>query len=425
MAGDTAQKIRLTDNVVKALEAPATGQKIVGDGGGVSGFGLRITAGGAKAFVLSYRTKAGRSRRITIGQWPTWRASQAREEAQRLKRDVDLGGDPLGDLEELRAAPTVADLCARYEKEHLPSKRRLSVEGDKAQIRNYLLGEGIKKVEGLPKLKHQKVADIGFSDVSALHRAITEARGPYAANRTIAMLSKMFNLAVRWGWRTDNPCRGIKKNAEDKRERYMSDDERARLLAALPAIDAQAAAVVRLLILTGARKGEVFGMRWCDLDLERGTWTKPASATKQGRLHRIPLSPEAVTLLRDLHAVRGNSAHVFPDRSARPVNGSVPDLPIKGIKRQWEALLRTAEIKDLRVHDLRHSFASVLVNEGLSLPVIGALLGHSAVQTTARYAHLADDALRAAASRVGRVVSASESPEPEGQAKPKAAEPAA
>ncbi len=377
---------KLTDSIVKNLVSPATGYRIEYDSD-VKGFGCRITAAGARAFVLNYRTKAGRERRYTIGSFPDWSVSAARAEAKELKQRVDRGEDPMGEVQALRAAPTVADLSQRFTKEHLPKTRESTRKEYAALIDGYI-------VKSLGSLK---VADVTYSDVDALHRKISK-HAPYRANRTISLLSKMFELAIRWDYRTDNPAKGIERNQELKRHRYLSGDEVGRLSMALAEHRDQVAAnIIRLLLLTGARSAEVRGMRWDELDLKAGIWTKPASTTKQKLEHRVPLSAPARQLLSELRGqAREDAEFVFPSFGVKGYRG---DMSV-----DWKDLCKAAGISDARIHDLRHTYASVLASAGLSLPVIGALLGHSQPATPARYAHLFDDPLRAATERVGAIV---------------------
>lgn len=377
----------LTEAIVKALPKPATGNRITYDDI-VKGFGVRVTAAGTRAFVLNYRTKGGRERRLTIGSFQVWSVTAARVEAKGLKLRVDQHEDPLADIEAERKAETVAELCERFIKEHLPRKRASTQRDYKGIINNDIL----------PALKNLKVADVTFADVDGLHRKITKRGAKYRANRVISVLSKMFALAIRWRLRVDNPCKGVERNHEDKRRRYLSGGELARLTAALAEHhDQQAADLIRLLLLTGARRGEARALRWADLDLETGIWSKPGSTTKQKTDHRVPLSGPARQLLADLREKADDDAEfVFP---ARDGVGHRIEL-----KSDWPELCRAANIKGARLHDLRHTYASILVSAGLSLPVIGALLGHAETQTTARYAHLFDDPLRAATERVGAIV---------------------
>jgi integrase len=249
------------------------------------------------------------------------------------------------------------------------------------------------------------VTDVSYGYVDKLHRQITKAGARYRANRVVALLSKMFALAVRWKMRADNPARGIERNQEERRTRYLSTNELGRLTKALAEHgDRQAADIVRLLLLTGSRRGEVQGARWDQLDLERGIWTKPGSTTKQKTEHRVPLSAPALQLLTTLRREAGEDAvFVFPSHGATGYRVE--------IERNWADICREAGITAARLHDLRHTYASLLVSAGLSLPIIGGLLGHSQPQTTARYAHLADDPLRAATERVGAIVTGKPSAE--------------
>ena len=222
----------------------------------------------------------------------------------------------------------------------------------------------------------------------------------------------MFALAIKpKKWRDDNPAKGIERNHEEKRERYLSDDELARLTKTLDAWPDQTIAnVVRLLLYTGARRGEVLSAEWKQFDLEKKTWTKPSASTKQKTEHRVPLSDEALSLLSKMRAeAKSISPYLFPSSSE---SGHLVE-----IKKGWAAICKAAELEDLRLHDLRHSFASILVAGGASLPMIGALLGHTQVSTTQRYAHLDVDPLRELVGKVGAVVSGAEEVAAETQAK--------
>lgn len=372
---------RLSEALVRRLESADTGSRVRYDGG-VPGFGLRVTPAGAKSFVLNYRTRAGRERRLTIGSWPDWSVTAARTEAQRLRREIDLGHDPLAERDEERTAPTVADLCARYRRDHLPRKRPSSQRDDASMIER----------DVLPALGRLKVEDVRYADVERLHREIS-TRAPIRANRVVAFLSKAFSLSIRWGWRADNPARGIERNDEDRRQRFMSPAEIARLAAVLDAHpERTSCALIRFLLLTGCRYSEAARATWDQFDIGGGTWTKPSSHTKQKKSHRIPLSAPARQMLAELPQ---RDRYVFPNHRGEP---------IRSVKTLWKTITRKAGIEGVRVHDLRHTHAAILASAGLGLPVIGALLGHTQPATTARYAHLSDDPLREAAERVGAVV---------------------
>ncbi len=403
--------IKLTDTIVKDLKKPETGNRITYDTE-VKGFGCRLTAAGARSFILNYRTRSGRERRYTIGAYPDWKVAAAREEAKELKKAVDRGEDPLAIVEADRGAKTVTDLVKQFREDYLPKKRPSTVKNY-----NLLLDKFI-----LPELRRHKVAEVTFSDVDGLHRKVTRGGAPYQANRSMAVLSKMFALAVKWGWRPDNPARGIERNPEQKRHRYLSPAELARLIEALAKIeDQQGANVVRLLILTGARSGEAMSATWDQFDLEEGVWTKPGSTTKQKTLHRVPLSAPARQLLIGIKEAaeaaakaRGKdmSAYAFPGRGSehrREIKyawaeaciaaGIVTVQTVKGPRGE------RVEVKpSARIHDLRHTYASLLASSGKSLPIIGALLGHTQPSTTARYSHLMDDPLREATEGIGAIV---------------------
>jgi integrase len=379
---------RITDKLVKSLTPPPSGNRIYLDDD-VSGFAVRITAAGAKAFVFNYRHGA-RQRRLTIGGYPAWTVAAAREEAKALRKRVDRGDDPMGAKHAERAAPTVASLCDRYETDHLPRKRPSSQRGDRAMLRLYVR----------PRLGALKVADVSYSDIEGLHRALRAK--PYQANRLLALLSKMFALAIRWQMRSDNPCRGVERFPESKREVHLTGDQRAALLIAMQEhtqagrIEAQTVQAFRLAMLTGARIGEVLSARWGQIDLEAGRWTKPGATTKQGTTHHAVLNAPARQLVAEILAQRGQGEYLFPS----PTD---PERPQAEYKHSWAAIRRLAgrDLADFRVHDLRHAFASEGAAAGLSLPMIGALLGHTNPSTTARYAHLLDDPLKAAAEKIG------------------------
>jgi integrase len=389
------ERQKLTDAIIKRLPTPLVGNKITYDPA-LPGFGVRVTAGGSRAFVLSYRTRAGRERRYTIGGFPDWSTVGARDKARELKRLIDDGGDPLADIEAERDAPTVADLIERFETEHLPRKRPGTATDYKR-----MLDKHVRPHFG----NHTKVADVSLDEhIEPLHRKISKQGHLRRANTVIAVCSKMFSLAVRWGMRTNNPCRGAERHPEVRRKRYLNGHELARLLEALTKHPEQRTAnVVRLLLLTGARRGEVLAMRWADLDLTAGKWIKPGSTTKQRTEHEVPLSDPARQLLGELRDAQTAKSKALPE-FVFPGNGDAKH--IVNVKRAWASLCKAAGISGLRIHDLRHSFASQLASSGASLPLIGALLGHSNPTTTHRYAHLFDDPQRAAVERVGAVIAA-------------------
>jgi integrase len=224
---------------------------------------------------------------------------------------------------------------------------------------------------------------------------------PYLANLTIAVLRRILGVAARnWKMRPDNPAAGMTRYPEEKRQRYLSVAELGPLAAALAGHPRRIAAnALRMLLLTGARSGEVLAMRWEEVERQPGVWIKPSAHTKQKSEHRVPLSPSARQLLADMQRYRKpEGTLVFP--------GRLPGQPLRDIHKTWAACCKTAAIEGVRVHDLRHTYASILVSGGLSLPVIGALLGHTQAATTHRYAHLFDDPLQEATNRVDTLLTA-------------------
>jgi integrase len=398
---------RLTDSIARKALPAARGSAILWDAE-VKGFCLRVSPGGSKSFMLDYRAE-GRQRRMTIGSYPDWSVAAAREAAKGMKREVDLGRDPMGERHEERAAPTVADLWERYREEHLPTKAARSRKDEIMMWDNIVL----------PRFRKMKVAAISHEDIDAFHRDVTHVRGtPVRANRIVEVLRKAFNLSIRWKWRTDNPASGVRRNSEERRNRYLNKMEIAALARALQDHSEPVSAnAIKLLMLTGARRGEVLGATWAMFDLDNGIWTKPSAHTKQRKLHRVPLSGHAIRLLLEIKET-AKGPHVFPGEE---------DKPLTDIKRTWVSVCKKAglvekvekktrkgqvvrdrlgnpvmiEVPNVRLHDLRHSFASILVSGGASLPLIGQMLGHTQVQTTQRYAHLFDDPMRKAAEMVG------------------------
>jgi len=354
------------------------------------GFGVRVKPNATRSYVVQYRNRqTGRSRRKTIGRHgPLMTFSQAKEIAKVLLSDVVRGKDPVAEGRAYREAPTVADLANQYlESQAIPKKRPKSVRNDKSALNRFVL----------PKLGGRKVAEVTGRDIQRLHSSMKET--PYQANRTLALLSTMFELSIRWEYRANNPAKGIAKFHEEKRDRWLSDDELARLLDALDDNPNQVAAnAIRLQLLTGARIGEVLSARWENFDLDRGIWTKPSHHTKQKRTEHLPLSSSAMELLTGIRKSQTNeSAYLFPGRK--------PNKPIVELKRFWKAVTASAGLDDYRIHDNRHTHASHLVSNGMSLAIVGRLLGHTSPTTTQRYAHLADDPLREAAEVFGQKMS--------------------
>jgi integrase len=243
-------------------------------------------------------------------------------------------------------------------------------------------------------------------DIVDMHRKLTEANGPVRANRMLAVCSKMFGMSLvpRAGethpWRNamqGNPCKGVERNHEEARERFFSQAELAAISDALAECDGTAADCIRLIMLSGARPSEAMKAEWSGFDAEPGYWIRPSAHVKTRKTLKVPLSPPAIELIDRLRKQRGKSPFVFP--------GTVPGKPLTVLYHTWRPVKERAGLeKGARIYDLRHSFASVGAGGGLSLPIIGRLLGHTQSRTTQRYAHLSDDPLREAADKIGNVI---------------------
>ena len=291
-------KRTIKQRMVERLEAPDEGSRIVYDNE-LSGFGVRITAGRVISFVLNYRVH-GRERRYTIGRWPESSADAARNEALELKREIKEGNDPLQDRVLSRSERTVADLAHDYIERHATvHKRPATLRQDRQML------EGII----LPRLGQLTLSGVGRRDIEALHQSLKATL--YRANRVLALLSHMFNKAIEWSWRGDNPTKGIRRYLEDKREAWLSIEQLDNLDKALDAYGQHSAEAIRLLILTGAREAEVLSAEWPQFDLERGTWTKPSHHTKEKKTEHVPLSEAALTVLRRM-AKRKTRRYLFP-----------------------------------------------------------------------------------------------------------------
>lgn len=391
--------MKLTDKFVRDVTAPGTYWD--DDPKAPTGFGLRVYAGGGKSFFLNYWL-AGRERRHTIGTFPNWSITAAREEAKDLRKRVDRGEDPAGEKRVRREAPTVQDLIDRYIEHHLPRKSANPVRRNDEKRVLAEIGEKLGR--------RTKVADIHGGDIADMHRRITESGRPVRANRIVGITSKLFALSLvplageNTPWRNaslGNPCKGVERNHEEARERFFSQAELTAIGEALNKYSGVAADCVRLIMLTGCRPAEAMKATWEEFDAEPGYWVKPSAHTKQRKTHRLPLNPAAIEIIDRLRKKRSDK-WVFPSDKK--------DGHLTGIWHVWEHVRKETGINNARLYDLRHTFASVGAGGGLSLPIIGKLLGHSQARTTQRYAHLADDPLREATEKIGTVITGAGKP---------------
>ncbi|MCR9088796.1 MAG: site-specific integrase [Rhodobacteraceae bacterium] len=360
----------------------------------LAGFGVKVLPSGRKTFVYKYRTSGGRAgvgREPVIGVDGTVTPDQARKVAQHWAAKIALGEDPAADRQTARSSERMSELFERYLRDHAElHKKPTSLRNDRATIENMLR----------PAFGATRVKDITRGEIAKWHSKLRET--PYAANRALALLSKALNLAEVWGLREpgSNPCRQIKKFKEERRERYLSEAEFGRLFDVLdeaeigdqgaqPVVSPYAIAAIRLLILTGARTSEILGLQWDWVDFESNVAVLPDSKTGRRTLY---LSSEAMAVLTQIPRLEDNPFVIAGSKAGRA---------LVNLKRPWTILRATAGLQDVRLHDLRHSYASVAAAAGMSLPQIGALLGHNSPQTTARYAHLADSVQHQSAAEIG------------------------
>jgi integrase len=344
------------------------------------GFGLVVRPTGRKAYVVQYRNAQKRTRRLVLGSHGVLTPDQARRLAAAKLAAAHSGRDPAEEMRATERALNVAELAERYIEEHIPKKKDSSAREDRRILDTYVL----------PTLGSRRLGDVTARDIAKFHLSMQFT--PIMANRVLFLLSTLFNLAERWGLREhgENPCRYVQRFRERRRERFLSMEELQRLGKALAAVEREATAsrvaiaAIRLLALTGARRGEILDLAWDHVDLARGTLHLPDSKTGE---KVILLDDHAVSLLQSLPKT---GPWVFP-------SSKKPGTALHDIRKTWVRVLDKAEIKGVRIHDLRHTHASVGAASGLSLPLIGGLLGHRRAATTERYAHLADHAQRAAA----------------------------
>jgi integrase len=402
------------------------------------GFGVKRHKDGGATYLLRYRAGSGRGapiKTVTIGrQGSPWTPDTARAKAIALMGRVEEGADPAAAIAELRAAPTVAELAQRFRAEHVDAKRKARTSTEYGRLLDKII---------IPELGKKKAADVTRADIGKLHHGLRAT--PYQANRVLAVVSKMLTLAEKWGLRPDgtNPCRHVEKFRETQRERMLSADELSALGTALraaedrwataqplnveltlrrqeralartrperetakaaisaiqkqledltPIISPEAIAAIRLLIFTGARLNEILTLEWGWIS-EDGTVARlPDSKSGAKTLH---FPPPAMEIIDAIPPTEGNPYVIV---------GAKVDAHLVNLEKPWRSIREAAGLNDLRLHDLRHAFASIAASSGMGLPIIGRLLGHQTQATTQRYAHIASDPAKAAATSIGNKI---------------------
>ncbi len=359
----------------------------------LTGFGLRVQPSGAKVYIVQYRTAEGRTRRMTIGKHrDPWTPDKARQRAAKLLLEAAAGGDPASDRQAKRKkgnGPTIANLADKYMAEVAElTKKPRSVDEDRRNLEKYIR----------PALGRKLVTAVTKQDVQKLHHEMRDR--PAVANRTRALLSHMYTKAAEFGMVEDgfNPVRGVKKYKEGKRERYLTVAELARLGDALAEAEetraepAAAIVAIRLLIFTACRRNEILTLKWDYVDFDAACLRLPESKTGAKIVH---LSAPALEILQGIDQ-KDDNPYVLAGR--KPRNHLI------GLNHVWLRIRTKARLLDVRLHDLRHSYASVAVGLGEGLPIVGKMLGHSQAATTERYAHLHADPVKAATERVGAAI---------------------
>ena len=357
------------------------------------GFGVRVYPTGRKVYVVQTRAGGKDGKRVTVGRHGVMTAEEARRRAALIVARIKAGEEPVPEPMAVMLAkgPTVADLAAVY------LDQVVAVRLKPASAKAY---RGVIEKHVLPALGRKAALSLDHAAVTALHHGLAET--PAMANRAVEMLFRIYRAAEERELIPEgsNPCRQIAMNRQRRHERFLTDEEFRRLGRVLDEAEqseggmARAAMAIRLLLLTGCRKNEILNLHWDAVDLEAGEMR--LADTKTGP-RTVQLSPAAAAVLARVPRVEGNR-HVIP--------GTRPGSRMSNLQRHWVRIRKSAGLEDMRLHDCRHSFASRALALGESLPMIGRLLGHSQVQTTARYAHLARDSVHEAARRVSSRIEA-------------------
>ncbi|MBA3342658.1 MAG: site-specific integrase [Gemmatimonadaceae bacterium] len=365
------ERLNFSKRLVEKLPPAPTGKRLYYYDSKVRGLELAVTPSGVKSWRV-YRKMHGKPDRIVLGRFPDLSVEQARGKAHEINASLAKGENPAADM---RQDLTLRELFLLYLERHSKPHKR-SWQGDEWTYNKYLA-----------RWSSRRLSTIDRNDVERLHAAIGGDNGKYSANRTLALISSMFNKARGWGWEGRNPATGVRKFKEVKRERFLYGDELPAFFSALKSEgDIGARDAILIMLLSGARKMNVLAMRWEDVNLTRALWTIPL--TKSGDSQRVPLVPLAVELLGRRQSLADGSPYVFPGR-----HGTGHRVEIKAA---WDRVRTAANLADVRLHDLRRTLGSWQAAAGVSLPIIGKSLGHKDQNTTMIYARLDLDPVRAA-----------------------------
>lgn len=373
-----AEQMKFTNKAIEALPTPASRTEYADTE--TNGLRLRVSPSGVKTFSLLRRVKNGPMERLTLGRYPDIKTEQAKNKADKLIGVIAGGANPAELQRAHRGELTFAQLFDEYLELHAKIKKRTWKE-DEQKYRDYLAKPlGKRKISGLSR-----------QDLAAIHSRLTRDGHPIVANRVKDLLSSVFGRAVKWGLLDANPAKGIEDNKEISRDRFLKPGELPRLFAALAAEPNTTFRDFFLMaLLTGARRANVSGMRWTDIDFESGEWRIPV--TKNGQPQNVPLVPEAIGILNARRETVPNEIpFVFPAARSDSKLGHM-----SGERKAWLRILDRAEIENVRIHDLRRTMGSWQARTGASMIVIGKSLGHKSQQATAVYARLDIDPVRQA-----------------------------
>lgn len=367
-------KFKFTETAIKNIDLPEVSkQRITYYDTQVPGLCLRVTKTGVKTYLV-YKKIKGKPERFSIGRSPSILLFNARQEAQTILGKIAQGINPADRRRELKSEITVHELF-QLVLTAKQSEGKRSIEKDQGQYDRYMTKWGNRQISSIKK-----------DSVKKLHEEIGVNNGIYAANRLLALLSNLFNRAIGdFNWKGDNPCSHIKHFKEEARDRVL---ERSEIAAFFKALDNEKNVDIRdyikLSLLTGARKSNVLSMKWDEVFGD--VWKIPSSKSKNGKEMRVPLVTQAVELLKN-RKEHATSAFVFSSKTS--ASGHLVE-PKKG----WRRVLDGAGIEDLRLHDLRRSLGSYMINSNVDIYTVGKALGHQNQSTTARYAHLKDDPVK-------------------------------
>jgi integrase len=378
--------VRLSPAFVRNVQCPPELKKIDYFDPMTRGFMLEVRSSGGKTFYQRYTDERGRERQFKIGPADVLTLRQAKRKAKQIKAQAILGGDPQRERQERRSIPT---LHAFVEDRYVPFVQTYK--------RSWQTDEIVLRVHVLPRLGHLFLDEItteGITEIVASMRS--DEYAPGTVGRVIVILRYMFNLARKWNvlGASENPAAGFPVPPDVQRNRFLDKDEIKKLVEVLAnEVNQVAAKAILLLLLTGARRNEITHARWEHLDLERSSLLVPLS--KSGKSRYVILNADAVAVLRSIPRLPGNP-YVFPS----PATGR----PSASLYFPWHRIRTKAGLGDVRLHDLRHSFASALVNDGKDLYTVQRLLGHTNAKATQRYSHLSRETLAEAAETMGKVI---------------------